>query len=527
MPRYFNIAGPCNYKEHYMIDSLKRAAGSGQEMLMLIEQGQYFVLHAARQSGKTTLLWELAEKIKAESKYNALYCSLEGIQGITYPKEGIPAIVKIIKNELKEQKISSDFAKEADYEDYTGVLNTTLRDYCNKHEKPLVIFFDEADCFSEGTLISFLRQLRSGYISRSRIPFVYNIALVGMRNIRDYKAKIRPESETFGSASPFNIVSKAFTLTNFSIDEITKLYSQYTEETKQEIEKDTIEFIYEKTDGQPWLVNAIARECITNICKDKNTAITPEMAETAIDALILKRPTHFDSLMERLKEPRIRGVIEPLILGEGISIDFRSDDYLYTKDLGLIKEFPGGAIKPANPIYAEIIIRALNYSLQENIKLERPADDLPKYIVDNQIDMNVLLKEFQIFWRENSEIWITRYNESFYQYNEAAPHLVLQAFLQRVINGGGRLTREMALGTKRIDLCIEWREQKYPIEVKILKNDKTISDGLEQTYEYMEKCGSSDRWLVIFDRDINKTWDEKLYIRGEVYKNKSITIIGV
>jgi len=523
MSRHFNIAGPCNPAEHYTIDSLKRG---GQEMLALIDQKQYFVLHAARQSGKTTLLWGLTDIINAESKYNALYCSLEGIQGITEPKDGIPAIVKTIRNELRNQNIYSDYAQEADYEDYVNVLNVTLRDYCQKQEKPLIIFFDEADCLSNGTLISFLRQLRSGYASRARVPFVHSIALVGMRNIRDYKARIRPESETLGSASPFNIISETFTLSTFTIDELTELYSQYTKESNQIIKKDTIEFIYDQTDGQPWLVNAIARECVTNICKDKNTPITPDMARTAIDTLILKRPTHFDSLMERLKEPRVRSVIEPLILGEGISIDFRSDDYLYTRDLGLIKEFDKGAIKPANPVYAEVIIRALNYSLQENIKLERPADDLPKYIVDNRINMNILLEEFQIFWRENSEIWINRYNDTFYQYIEAAPHLVLQAFLQRVINGGARLTREMALGTKRIDLCIEFLDSKYPIEIKILKNNKTIPDGLKQLYEYMIKCGSSQGWLVVFDRTADKSWEEKLFIRTEIYNDKTITIVG-
>jgi len=523
MLRYFNIAGPCNFVEHYMIDSLKRG---GHEMLDLIEQKQYFVLHAARQSGKTTLLWDLADKINTESKYHTLYCSLEGIQGITDPKDGIPAIVFSIKNDIKKQRLPQDFSENADFNDYANVLNVSLCEYCKVIDKPLVIFFDEADCLSNGTLISFLRQLRSGYASRARVPFVHSIALVGMRNIRDYKAKIRPESETLGSASPFNIISEALTLSTFTFDEISELYSQYTNETNQIIEKETIQYIYEQTDGQPWLVNAIMRECVTNICKNKNTPITQEMARKAIDTLILKRPTHFDSLMERLKEPRVRSIIEPLILGEGISIDFRSDDYLYTRDLGLIKEFGKGVIKPANPIYAEIIIRALNYSLQENIKLERPTDDLPKYIVNNKIDMNILLKEFQIFWRENSEIWITRYNDTFYQYIEAAPHLVLQAFLQRVINGGAKLTREMALGKKRIDLCIEYLDNKYPIEIKILRNEKTIKDGLEQTYEYMEKCGSSHGWLVIFDRDSDKSWDEKLYIRSEIYKEKTITVVG-
>jgi len=384
-------------------------------MLILVEQKQYFVIHAARQSGKTTLLWELADKINSEAKYYALYCSLEGLQGINDPKEGISAIVKTIKNELKSQKLPDGFAEEADYEDFTNVLNAALRDYCQKIEKPLVIFFDEADCLSNGTLISFLRQLRNGFVSRARIPFVQSLALVGMRNIRDYKAQIRPDSDTIGSSSPFNIIANAFGLSTFSHSEITELYSQHTDETGQVFEQKTIDYIFEETDGQPWLVNAIARECVEEICKrDYTIAITEEMAKTAIETLILKRPTHFDSLMERLKEPRIRKIIEPLVLGEGLSIDRKSDDYLYARDLGLIKESGNGIVEPANPIYAEVIIRTLNYSLQENLKIERPDDDLPKYIINDKIEMNILLKEFQKFWRENSEIWIARYKENFY-----------------------------------------------------------------------------------------------------------------
>jgi len=127
----------------------------------------------------------------------------------------------------------------------------------------------------------------------------------------------------------------------------------------------------------------------------------------------------------------------------------------------LIKDSENGTVEPSNPIYAEVIVRALNYSLQDSIKLERPDDNLPKYLKGGRIDIDTLLREFQSFWRENSEIWIKRYKENFYQYDEAAPHLVIQAFLQRVLNGGGHISREMALGKKRADICIEWQGQRY------------------------------------------------------------------
>jgi len=522
MPKkYFNVAGPCNPSEHYMLDPLRDC---GEELTDLIDQKQYFVIHAARQSGKTTLLLELAEKIKAENEYYVLYCSLEALQDFTEPEKGIPGIVQKIESCARNQGLPKGFAKDANYSNISSVLNDSIVDYCRSLDKPLVLLFDEADCLANGTLITFLRQLREGYISRHNVPFVHSVALVGMRNIRDYKARIRDNSATLGSASPFNIVTESLSINTFTKDEISELYSKHTANTGQVFEPQAVDYIFEQTSGQPWLVNAIARECVEKICKkDYTIPITQEMAKTAINALILKRPTHFDSLMERLKEDRIRRVIQPLILGDDV-MDKAADDYLYTRDLGLIKESSGGLVEPANQIYAEIIIRLLSYSLQENLKLERPDDNLPKYVVNGKIDINTLLREFQGFWRENSEIWTKRYKEHLYQYDEAAPHLVIQAFLQRVINGGGQITREMALGTKRADICIEWEGQKYPIELKILRSEK--AKDLSQISTYMDKCGTNEGWLVVFDRDTQKSWDEKLYVKEIEETGKKITIFG-
>jgi hypothetical protein len=348
-----------------------------------------------------------------------------------------------------------------------------------------------------------------------------------MRNIRDYKAQIRPDSATLGSSSPFNIVSKTMTLSNFSSEEVAELYSQHTKATGQVFEKYAIEFIYEQTQGQPWLVNAIAREAVEEICKfDYTIAITGDMAKQAIHNIVLARGTHFDSLMERLKEERVRNVIQPLILGDSMAVDRVSDDYLYTRDLGLIREAGKGIVEPANQIYAEIIVRQLSYTMQETLKAERPGDELPKYIAKDKININALLKEFQSFWRENSEIWIERYKENLYQYDEAAPHLVIQAFLQRVINGGGSINREMALGKNRADICIEWENQKYPIELKLYKSGRTANNSIEQILKYMERVGSKEGWVVIFDRTPKKSWGKKLYMKEIKQAGKKITIFG-
>jgi hypothetical protein len=169
-------------------------------------------------------------------------------------------------------------------------------------------------------------------------------------------------------------------------------------------------------------------------------------------------------------------------------------------------------------MYQEIIIRTLSRTTQEKL----PQNIINKWISNNSIDMNSLLKEFQNFWRENSEIWVEKY-----QYKEAAPHLILQAFLQRVVNGGARISREYATGTKRLDLCIEFANKKYPIELKLLYSEKTKQEGIHQLSEYMDKMNEKTGWLVIFDRKSNKNWNDKIYWESIEQQNKTIHIVGL
>jgi AAA+ ATPase superfamily predicted ATPase len=502
-----------------MIEPSNRLHGVEQ----LIDQKQYFVIYAARQSGKTTYLKDLTRRLNAGGKYYALYCSLEGVQSITDPERGITEIVKKIKSLLRFSNIpnKTEFAEDADYDNFSNVLNTELTLFCMLLDKPLVIFFDEADCLSEGTLISFLRQLRDGYNSRPDQAFVHSVILVGMRNIRDYKARIRPDSESLGSTSPFNIITEAFTLKNFTEEEIAQLYRQHTDETGQIFEDAAVELVWEQTRGQPWLVNAVAREAIVKLLQsDYTEPVTAELVSEAIQNIILNRPTHIDSLLERLKEERVRRIIEPMILGEE-SYSKESEDFLYVKDLGLIRVVDS-LVVPANPIYAEVIVRKLSSDAQESLNNPKYPYKMPRYLKDGRMDVDYLMRDFQQFWHANGEIWTERTD-----YREAAPHLVMMAFLQRVVNGGGRIIREMSSGTGRLDLCLIYGEQKYPIELKIRYGDKYLKEGLEQTARYMDLHCCNEGWMVVFDRRSTVVWEDKLYMKKETIDGKTITIVGV
>jgi len=306
---------------------------------------------------------------------------LETLQDISDSEKGIPLIVECLKQSLLIFNIPKyeTFADNANYSNYAGVLSNELFKYCRILDKPLIIFFDESDCLSGSTLISFLRQLRLGYVNRIVAPFVHSVALVGMRNIRDYIARVRDEKESLGSASPFNISTEALTLKNFTKEEITLLYKQHTDATGQIFLDDAIDMVFEQTCGQPWLVNAIAREIIVKILNyDYSQTITVEMVRTAIQTIILRRDTQIYSLFECLKEERVRKIIEPMLYGADIP-DMLSDDYQYVKDLGLIKDIDG-VVEPSNKIYAELIIRALTYDIQQYIISQKPELTISRYL---------------------------------------------------------------------------------------------------------------------------------------------------
>ena len=509
-PKIFNISGVCVPSEHYMLPVLPRIPDIGD----MIEGKFYFVLHAPRQSGKTTFLEALTDKINCEGNYYAFNCSLTALRGISDRSEAINAIADIINDEIGQSNVPSlkllAYPDEAiPYSGATVKIKKFLNYLCINLDKELVVFFDEADCLTGPALITFLAQIRDGYLTRhlsAKTKFPRSMALVGMRDIRDYLAQVRPDGQSTGLASPFNVKQEAFTLPDFTRDEIKSLYGQHTEATGQVFTEDSIDAAWRWSTGQPWLVNALANQVIVRTLKnDYSVVIGEALINEAAEALIQRRDTHIDSLLERLKEPRVRRVIEPIVLGdEGWEDAVADDDIRYAKDLGLIKHEDGEA-QPANPIYGEAIVRTLTRRLQDRL----PKDLANRWMDGRKLDMTGLLKSFQQFWRENSEML-----EPPYDYKESTPHLVCFAYLRRVLNGGVEaLRREYALGRQRLDLEARYKGASYPVELKIKRPGRSLDakKALEQMSGYMEKLGALEGWLVVFDRGPEKNWDEKIY----------------
>jgi len=524
--RFFNTAGPVRCEEHYCLPPLTRF--DLDEVLSLIAQNKYFVLHAPRQTGKTTCLLALMDYLNREGKYRCLYCNVEMAQAAREDvRQGMLAILGEIASRsrdfLKESFLIERWREILEQFGPNNALNTALTLWAESSSKPTVLLMDEIDSLVGDTLISVLRQLRAGYDKRPAL-FPQSIILCGVRDVRDYRLHSNREKTIITGGSAFNIKAKSLRLGNFVQNEVETLYAQHTKETGQQFENEALDLVWILTQGQPWLVNALGYEVSFEMKqnRDRSIPITVEMVTEAKERIIQRRETHIDQLADKLAEERVRRVIEPMLSGTSSPDLIPTDDILYVRDLGLIQT--EGQLSIANGIYQEIIPRELTFSTQLTIS-HQPA----WYIQDDgRLDMSKLLSAFQDFFRQHSEHWVERFD-----YKEAGPQLLIQAFLQRIINAGGRVEREYGLGRMRTDLLVIWPYpggvQKSVIELKLLYGslDSTLEKGLEQTWEYIDRCGTEEGHLVIFDRDKDKAWEEKLFSREETYQGKRIKIWGM
>lgn len=487
MAKWFNTAGPCKPDIHYMLSPTQRMP----DLKRLIAQENYFVIHAPRQTGKTTAMLTLAQELTASGAYAAVLVSAE--VGAAFPDQ--PAIAENailgawwdaatfwLPPELRPQPWPQGEPGQR--------LGTVLRSWAEQSPLPLVVFIDEIDSLQNQTLISVLRQIRDGFPRRPR-GFPQSVALIGMRDVRDYKVA-SGGSDRLNTASPFNIKVESLTLGNFSLEEVQSLYGQHTAATGQKFTPEAIQRAFYLTAGQPWLVNALARQATEVLAPDPATPITVELINNAKDILIERQDTHLDSLAERLREDRVQAIIEPILAGQELP-NLPADDLRYVLDLGLCSRDAGGGIQIANPIYREVLPKVLATNTIASLTFLHPTWLTP----DGRLDADQLLATFLDFWRQHGEPLLKST-----PYPEIAPHLVLMAFLHRVVNGGGSLEREYAIGTGRMDICLRYGDVTLGIELKVWKAGRSdpLPQGLQQLDRYLAGLNLRTGWLVIFDQ---------------------------
>ena len=414
--RRFNTEGPVRPDDHYVIPPLERM--DLDRVLGLVRDKRYFVLHAPRQTGKTSALLALRDLLNrgAAGDLHCVYVNVETAQALREDVEG--AMREIVGHLASRARASGDgFLYEAWPAIFaafgTGALREALTRWSEASPRPLVVLIDEIDALVGDTLVSALRQLRAGYDARPE-GFPQSVVLCGVRDVRDYRIRSGAGAVVTGG-SAFNVKAESLRLGDFTEAETRALLAQHTAETGQDFTAAAVEAVWRQTRGQPWLVNALCqRACYRSPSgRDPSRPITEADIFHAQEQLILARETHLDQLADKLGEERVRRVVGPLLRGDDEDDEQlaatnleHARDIEYVRDLGLIAARP--PLRIANPIYAEVVPRELSWAVQERL-----VQDAAWYVKpDGGLDVEKLLGAFQTFFREHSEHWLGRFRLS-------------------------------------------------------------------------------------------------------------------
>ena len=494
--RFFNTEGPIRADDHYSVPPLHR--WDLAEVLALIDQKKYFLLHAPRQTGKTTCLLALMDYLNREGRYRALYVNIEGAQSARENvDDGMATMCSVLGRSarlyLQDPRLADWYRDGGSAVPAGDRLVQLLEFWAAADPRPTVLLLDEVDALVGDTLISLLRQLRAGYNQRPA-HFPQTVILCGVRDLRDYRIHSRAEAAIITGGSAFNIRAESLRLGDFTAAEVITLLEEHTAETGQKFTPAALDRVWELTQGQPWLVNALAYEACFDIPagRDRSLPITADLIDQAKERLIVNRVTHLDQLADKLREERVRRVIEPMLAGT-LMENVPEDDRQYLVDLGLLRRDGAGGLVVANPIYREVLPRALAGGPQDTLPRITPTWLNP----DGSLNAERLLAAFLAFWRQHGQPLLKSA-----PYHEIAPHLVLMAFLHRVVNGDGTLEREYAIGSGRMDLCLRYGGLTLGMELKVWRDGDPdpLTAGLTQLDSYLAGLRLDRGWLVIFDR---------------------------
>jgi len=215
-------------------------------------------------------------------------------------------------------------------------------------------------------------------------------------------------------------------------------------------------------------------------------------------------------------------ILEPILLGESPPDDVL-DDLDSAMDLGLIARSERGW-EPANPLYREVLVRALTRVRQDSL----PVPWWPWQTDDGRLDMPALIDAFVKWWRRHGDLLIDQSNAG---WRQAAAHLAFMGFLQRVVNGGGRVTREYASGRGRLDLLVEYGPDRFVIELKRVPPahvslDTVREEGIDQLCGYLDQLGLAEGWMIVFDQRPGRTWEQRLWREEVRREGRDLHLVG-
>ena len=504
--RKFNVNGSCFPDDHYMVD----ISGKFNQVMNLIEQGEYFAINRPRQYGKTTMLETLFNKL--DSSRLIFFLSFEGIGDIfTNEKTFCSSFINILagSQETKHPELAKQIYALGKGAANLKKLSEFITAFTKAQTQDIVVLIDEIDKSSNNQLfLSFLGMLRDKYLKRKREATFKSVILAGVYDVKCLKLKIRDGSETKLN-SPWNIAADFNVDMSFNPAEIKTMLISYAEDTGATMDFNAVaERIHYYTSGYPFLVSKICK----NIAEEE-TGQNPDYnpRHWTLDDIDwsfqwLTRPmyttTNFDDMIKNLENNKDLFALVRAVSVEGREVNAASDNPVV--NLGItygILSASEGKIVISNRVYEQRIATYMQ-SKKETAELgEASVFHEYGYLKDGRLVMKFILEKFQIFMKEH-------YSAKDSTFLEREGRLVFMSFLKPLINGKGFMWKEPVTGDEqRMDIVVTYgAKQKEVVELKIWRGEEYHQEGLNQLSEYLDFQNLKHGFLLIFDFNKNKQY---------------------
>lgn len=515
MGKVFNTTAVCVPEEHYMVNIDTRL----KEIRKLVDGGKYFTINRARQYGKTTTLRALYRNLQSE--YYVVLMDFQTFDNAKFENGNVFSIAfgSSFLRALKRNRpvMSGEFREACEMlrksvdarEDFFSLkeLFEELSDICGTSDKPIVLMVDEVDSAANNQVfLDFLAQLRAQYIDRDIQPAFQSVILAGVYDIKNLRRKIRPEEEHKYN-SPWNIAADFKIDMSFSKDGIAGMLREYEADDDTGMDVDEMAgMIYDYTSGYPFLVSRLCQlmdEDISNKegYRSKKAAWTKKGFFEAVRMILCERNTLFESLSEKLTAyPELNDMIRSLLFtGKSIVYNYYEPSINIATVFGFVKN-QSGVLAVANRIFETWLYNFYLSTADMQSKAIYSASllDRNQFIVDGHLNMRLILEKFAIHFNE-----LYGGNDNTFIEEEGRKYFLL--YLRPIINGVGNYyieaqTREQ----KRTDVIVDYRGERYIIELKIWHGQEYNKRGEIQLAGYLEDYHVNKGYMVSFNFNKSK-----------------------
>lgn len=513
MRKKFNDTGLCVPGRHYMVDTSRKI----DQIVQLVEDGEYFTINRPRQFGKTTTLSRLAKTLNQRADYLAFKISFEGVGDAMFTDEHAfcPALLRRIAQPLMftNPQLSEFFIAESKQVHTFEELSQWISRYVMHTEKSVVLMIDEVDKSSDNQIfLHFLGMLREKYLQRNEgQDYTFqSVILAGVHDIKTLKLNIRPDAEQKYN-SPWNIAVDFTVDISFQPDEIATMLREYQRGKGIDMDVPAIaEKLYYYTSGYPYLVSKLCKFIDETILPDRPE---PDWSVSDVDAafaLIARESystTLFDSLAKNLEnDPELYETVFQIIMnGERLTFTTTNPVIHRAHLYGILVE-SGGQCVVHNRVYEQkIYAHMLSNVIISGLINPNGIQSFPssEYFTETGLDVPLILQKFQTFMKEQS-------SQKDATFLEREGRLLFLAFLKPIINGKGFEFKEPVVAEeRRMDIVITYGPHRYVIELKIWRGSKYHQEGLRQLSEYLDMYSLKEGYLLIYDFTKGKAYPQE------------------